>query len=76
MTENKVGRFGDYGGQYVPETVMPVLLELCEAYDKYKEDPAFQAEVSRFFTQYAGRPTMLYYAEKLTKHYGKAKIYL
>ncbi len=76
MTENKVGRFGDYGGQYVPETVMPVLLELCEAYDKYKEDPGFQAEVSRFFTQYAGRPTMLYYAEKLTKHYGKAKIYL
>ncbi len=55
---------------------MPVLMELKEAYDKYKNDPEFQAEVHRYFTEYAGRPTMLYYAEKLTKHYGKAKIFL
>lgn len=76
MEDNKIGRFGPYGGQYVPETVMPVLMELKEAYDKYKDDPEFQAEVHRYFTEYAGRPTMLYYAEKLTKHYGKAKIFL
>lgn len=76
MEDNKIGRFGPYGGQYVPETVMPVLMELKEAYDKYKNDPEFQAEVHRYFTEYAGRPTMLYYAEKLTKHYGKAKIFL
>jgi tryptophan synthase beta chain len=76
MEDNKIGRFGPYGGQYVPETVMPVLMELKEAYDKYKNNPEFQAEVHRYFTEYAGRPTMLYYAEKLTKHYGKAKIFL
>lgn len=76
MGDNKIGRFGPYGGQYVPETVMPVLMELKEAYDKYKNDPEFQAEVHRYFSEYAGRPTMLYYAEKLTKHYGKAKIFL
>ena len=76
MEENKVGRFGAYGGQYVPETVMPVLMQLKEAYEKYKNDPDFQAEVHRYFTEYAGRPTMLYYAAKLTEHYGKGKIYL
>lgn len=70
------GRFGKYGGQYVPELVMPALAELEEAYDHYKEDEAFHAEFRTLLTEYAGRPTNLYYAEKLTKHYGKGKIYL
>ena len=69
-------RFGKYGGQYVPETVMPVLNELEEAYDKNKDDPQFIADFKRILKEYAGRPSMLYYAEKLTKHYGKAKIFL
>lgn len=69
-------RFGKYGGQYVPETVMPVLNELEEAYDKYKADPQFMADFKKVLKEYAGRPSMLYYAEKLTKHYGKAKIFL
>lgn len=73
---DKNGRFGAFGGQYVPETVMPVLMELQEAYAKYKEDPEFKAEVAGYLKEYAGRPTKLYYAERLTKHYGKAKIYL
>jgi len=70
------GRFGKYGGQYVPETVMPVLNELEAAYGQYKNDPAFQAEFKHYLDHYAGRPTMLYYAEKLTQHYGRAKIFL
>ena len=73
MTE---GRFGKFGGQYVPETVMPVLKELEEAYKKYKDDESFKADVRYYLNKYAGRPTMLYYAQKLTEHYGKAKIYL
>ena len=70
------GRFGDFGGRFVPETVMPALHELEEFYTKLKNDPEFQAEFSRYLKQYAGRPTLLYYAENLTKHYGKAKIFL
>ena len=70
------GRFGDFGGRFVPETVMPALHELEEFYTKIKNDPEFQAEFSRYLKQYAGRQTLLYYAENLTKHYGKAKIYL
>ena len=70
------GRFGKYGGQYVPETVMPVLNELEAAYGQYKNDPAFQEEFKHYLDHYAGRPTMLYYAEKLTQHYGRAKIFL
>jgi tryptophan synthase beta chain len=70
------GRFGDFGGRFVPETVMPALHELEEFYTKLKNDPEFQAEFSCYLKQYAGRPTLLYYAENLTKHYGKAKIYL
>jgi tryptophan synthase beta chain len=78
MEENRmtIGRFGKYGGQYVPEIVMPVLKELETAYASYKNDKAFQAEVKRYLCEYAGRPTMLYYAEKLTRHYDRAKIYL
>lgn len=70
------GRFGKYGGQYVPEIVMPVLNQLEEAYNKYKDDPDFLAELRKYYVEYAGRPTLLYYADKLTKHYGGAKIYL
>lgn len=70
------GRFGKYGGQFVPEIVMPVLTELQAAYEKYKGDEDFKAEVRGYLERYAGRPTMLYYAKRLTEHYGKAKIYL
>ncbi len=70
------GRFGKYGGQFVPEIVMPVLTELQAAYEKYKDDEGFKAEVREYLERYAGRPTMLYYAKRLTEHYGKAKIYL
>lgn len=73
---NKAGRFGAYGGQYVEESVMPVLLELQRAYEKYSMDLDFKAELNKYFKEYAGRPTMLYYAERLTEHYGKAKIFL
>ena len=72
----KTGRFGKYGGQYVPEIVMPALNELEAAYKKYKEDPDFQKEFRFYLQEYAGRPTRLYYAEKLSKYYGKAKIFL
>lgn len=73
---NTKGRFGKFGGQYVPEIVMPALNELEAAYKKYKEDEAFQREFHSLLREYAGRPTNLYYAEKLTEHYGKAKIFL
>lgn len=74
--KKKLGRFGVYGGQYVPELVMPVLMELQEAYEKYKDDPEFVKEVDFYLKEYAGRPTRLYFAKKLTEYYGKAKIYL
>jgi tryptophan synthase beta chain len=70
------GRFGDYGGQYVPETLMPLVHELNAAYRAAKADPSFQAELDGFLTHYVGRPSPLYFAERLTKHYGGAKIYL
>ncbi|MEG6586723.1 tryptophan synthase subunit beta [Dendrosporobacter sp. 1207_IL3150] len=73
---NNRGRFGKFGGQYVPETVMPALIELEESYKVLKNDPEFQQELSFYLREYAGRPTRLYFAEKLTAHYGKAKIYL
>lgn len=72
----KVGRFGEYGGQYVPETVMNAVHELEAAYDKYKDDPDFIAELKTLYRDYAGRPSMLYYAEKMTKDLGGAKIYI
>ncbi len=72
----KIGRFGDYGGQYVPETVMNAVNELNEAYSKYKDDPEFNRELNRLYREYANRPSMLYYAEKMTKDLGGAKIYL
>lgn len=70
------GRFGKFGGKYVPETLMNALLELEEAYAKYAKDPAFIAEVRYLQQQYSGRPTPLYYAERLTEALGGAKIYL
>ena len=72
----KTGRFGKYGGQYVPEIVMPALNELETAYKTYKDDPEYQREFQFYLREYAGRPTRLYYAEKLSKYYGKAKIFL
>ena len=73
---NTKGRFGKFGGQYVPEIVMPALNELEAAYAKYKDDPDFQDEFKMYLREYAGRPTNLYYADKLTKYYGRAKIFL
>jgi tryptophan synthase beta chain len=73
---NDNGRFGQYGGRFVPETVMPALVELEANYRRLKEDAAFQYEVDFYLNEYAGRPTKLYYAAKLTQHYGRGKIYL
>ncbi|MWC28479.1 tryptophan synthase subunit beta [Paenibacillus sp. MMS18-CY102] len=70
------GRFGKFGGRYVPETLMNALSELEEAYKKYSQDEEFQAEVRYLLDKYSGRPTSLYYAERLTKHLGGAKVYL
>ena len=69
------GRFGDFGGQYVPETLMAVLHELTAAYEYYKNDPQFQQDYTDLLRDYAGRPSLLYYAENLTKKLGGAKIY-
>ena len=70
------GRFGVHGGQYIPETLMNAVIELEEAYNHYKDDPEFVKELSDLFNDYAGRPSRLYYAEKMTKDLGGAKIYL
>jgi len=70
------GRFGDYGGQYVPETLMPLVHELDAAYAAAKADPSFQAELDDLLDHYVGRPSPLYFAERLTAHFGGAKIYL
>ena len=69
------GRFGDYGGRYVPETLMPLVLELNSAYEAAKADPSFQAELDDYLKHYVGRPSPLYFAARLTDHYGGAKIY-
>lgn len=73
---NQNGRFGVHGGQYIPETLMNAVIELEEAYSKYKNDPQFNAELTQLFNDYAGRPSRLYYAEKMTRDLGGAKIYL
>ena len=71
------GRFGIHGGQYMPETLMNAVIELEEAYDRYKDDPEFKAELNELSrNEYANRPSLLYYAERLTKALGGAKIYL
>jgi tryptophan synthase beta chain len=69
------GRFGDYGGRYVAETLMPLVLDLDKAYAEAKADPEFQRELSGYMTHYVGRPSPLYFAERLTRHFGGAKIY-
>src|SRR5512142_2956898 len=73
---DKHGRFGQFGGRFVSETLMPALLELEEAYKRYKNDPEFKAEYRYYLKQYVGRPNPLYFAEKLTKKLGGARIYL
>ncbi len=70
------GRFGDFGGQYIPETLMNAVIELEEAYERLRDDADFKKELNRLGEEYAGRPSMLYYAEKMTKDLGGAKIYL
>ena len=73
---NKKGRFGIHGGQYIPETLMNAVLELEKAYDFYKNDPEFNQELTALLNDYAGRPSRLYYAKRMTENLGGAKIYL
>jgi tryptophan synthase beta chain len=70
------GHFGAYGGRFVAETLMPLILELEKAYEASKQDPDFQAELAGLLKHYAGRESPLYFAERLTAHLGGAKIYL
>ncbi len=73
---DETGHFGLFGGRFVAETLMPLILSLEKAYDVAKNDPAFQEEMRSYLTHYVGRPSPLYYAERLTEHLGGAKIYL
>ncbi|MBO4348361.1 MAG: tryptophan synthase subunit beta [Candidatus Methanomethylophilaceae archaeon] len=73
---NPNGRFGIHGGQYIPETLMSTVIELEEAYNHFKDDPEFKSELSTLLNEYAGRPSRLYYAKKMTEDLGGAKIYL
>ncbi|PSF36250.1 tryptophan synthase subunit beta [Aphanothece hegewaldii CCALA 016] len=78
---DQLGRFGPYGGKYVPETLMPALAELEAAYNQYKNEPEFQQELNQLLKDYVGRPSPLYFAERLTQHYARpdgtgAQIYL
>jgi len=70
------GRFGEFGGRYVPETLMPALEELEAAYEAAREDAAFQAELAEYLQKYAGRPTPLYHAARLSEALGRLKVYL
>jgi tryptophan synthase beta chain len=70
------GRFGDFGGRYVAETLMPLILDLEKEYRAAKQDPAFAAQMDDLWAHYVGRPSPLYFAERLTEHFGGAKIYL
>jgi tryptophan synthase beta chain len=76
MVAKKKGRYGEFGGQYVPETLIPALDELEACYEQAKQDENFQQELTSYFKQYVGRPSLLYFAEKLTNQLGGAKIYL
>ena len=76
MTTHRHGYFGDFGGQFMPETLMNAIIELEEAYETYKKDPDFIKELEALHVSYTGRPSLLYYAEKMTKDLGGAKIYL
>lgn len=73
---NPKGRFGAHGGQYIPETLMNAVIELEQAYEHFKEDPGFNEELTELLNEYAGRPSRLYYARKMTEDLGGAKIYL
>ena len=73
---SKIGRFGNFGGQYVPETVMNAVSELQEAYEKYSKDPEFLKELQDLYHNYAFRPSLLYYADKMTKDLNGPKIYI
>ncbi len=75
-SESRAGRFGVYGGRYVPETLMAALVELEREYDVAKADAAFQTELAGLLKDYAGRPTPLYFAKRLTEQLGGAKVYL
>ena len=70
------GRFGPYGGRYVPETLMHALRQLSEHYDAARDDPEFQKHLDYYLRYYVGRPSQLYFAERLTKHAGGARIFL
>ncbi len=70
------GKFGKYGGKFIPETLAPAIQELEDAYQKYKDDADFQKELAYYLAEYAGRPTPLYFAKNLTEHVGGARIYL
>ena len=70
------GRFGIHGGQYIPETLMNAVIELEEAYNHYKDDPEFNAELTELLNEYAGRPSRLYFASHMTEDLGGAKVYL
>ena len=70
------GRFGIHGGQYIPETLMNAVIELEQAYDRYKDDPDFNRELTELLNEYAGRPSRLYYARRMTEDLGGAKVYL
>ena len=69
------GRYGIHGGQYIPEALMDEIIKLEKAYEFYKNDPEFNAELNKLLKEYAGRPSLLYYAEDMTKDLGGAKIY-
>ena len=73
---NSAGRFGEFGGRYVPETLTRALDELAAEYEKAKQDPEFQAQLNQLFNTFVGRPSPLYFAERLTEHCGGAEIWL
>lgn len=73
---NQTGHFGQYGGRYIPEMLIPIMEELEEAFYKYKKDPIFKKELSNLYRNYSGRPTPLYFCENLTKRLGGAKIFM
>ena len=70
------GKYGKYGGKYIPETLVPAITELEEAYEKIKNDSSFKKELDYYLENYAGRPTPLFFAKNLTDHVGGAKIFL
>src|SRR5215472_14125357 len=70
------GHFGLYGGRYVAETLMPLILEVEKAYQAARQDPGFAADMAYYLEHYVGRPSPLYFAERMTRHFGGAKIYM